>query len=205
VRYAASILGVAYAIAAFANIALTDLPDLGDSPADTTAFYAVHSHRVKEVVAAYLGIAAAVLFLLFVRQATAGVLAAVAAGGFAATMIVAQGAFLAPTASISLGYSSARVVDPDFARGASTLGDAVMFGGYALAGVAVVAASTAFATRWLRIVGYALGGLTIAATLTFFPALLLPLWGVVAAIGLAIAARRVAGTEHPSSSSGLPA
>jgi hypothetical protein len=192
VRYAASILGVAYAVVAFANIVLTNVPDLGDSAADTTAFYAVQSHRVKEIVAAYLGIAAAVLFLLFIRHAAAGLLAVVAAGGFAATMIVAQAAFLAPTASVSLGYSSADVVDPDFARGASTLGDAVMFGGYALAGIAVVAASSSFSTRWLRIVGYVLGGLSIVATLTFFPALLLPLWGVVAAIGLAMAARHIA-------------
>jgi hypothetical protein len=191
VRYAASILGVAYAIVAFANIVLTNVPDLGDSVADTSAFYAVQSHRVKEIVAAYLGIAAAVLFLLFIRRAAPGLLAVVAAGGFAATMIVAQAAFLAPTASVSLGYSSADVVDPDFARGASTLGDAVMFGGYALAGIAVIAASSSFSTRWLRIVGYVLGGLSIVATLTFFPALLLPLWAVVAAVGLALAARHI--------------
>lgn len=190
-RYAASILGVAYAIVAFANIVLTNVPDLGDSVADTSAFYAVQSHRVKEIVAAYLGIAAAVLFLLFIRRAAPGLLAVVAAGGFAATMIVAQAAFLAPTASVSLGYSSADVVDPDFARGASTLGDAVMFGGYALAGIAVIAASSSFSTRWLRIVGYVLGGLSIVATLTFFPALLLPLWAVVAAVGLALAARHI--------------
>jgi hypothetical protein len=192
VRYAASILGVAYAIVAFANVVLTNVPDLGDSAADTSLFYAVQSHRVKEIVAAYLGIAAAVLFLLFVRRAAPGLLAVVAAGGFAATMIVAQAAFLAPTASVSLGYSSADVVDPDFARGASTLGDAVMFGGYALAGIAVIAASSSFATRWLRIVGYVLGAFSVVATLTFFPALVLPLWGVVAAIGLALAARHVA-------------
>ena len=194
-RYAASILGLAYAIVAFANIVLTNVPDLGDSAADTSSFYAVQSHRVKEIVAAYLGIAAAVLFLLFVRRATLGLLAVVAAGGFAATMIVAQAAFLAPTASVSLGYSSADVVDPDFARGASTLGDAVMFGGYALAGIAVIAASSSFSTRWLRIVGYVLGGFSVLATLTFFPALVLPLWGVVAAIGLALAARHVAPAE----------
>lgn len=194
-RYAASILGVAYAIVAFANVVLTNVPDLGDSVADTSAFYAVQSHRVKEIVAAYLGIAAAVLFLLFVRRAAPGLLAVVAAGGFAATMIVAQAAFLAPTASVSLGYSSADVIDPDFARGASTLGDAVMFGGYALAGIAVIAASSSFATRWLRIVGYVLGAFSVAATLTFFPALVLPLWGVVAAIGLALAARHVATAE----------
>ena len=60
-------------------------------------------------------------------------------------MIVAQAAFLAPTASVSLGYSSADVVDPDFARGASTLGDAVMFGGYALAGIAAVVAAIGLA------------------------------------------------------------
>lgn len=191
-RYAASVLGVAYAVVAFANIVLTNVPDLGDSAADTSAFYAVQSHRVREILAAYLGIAAAVLFLLFVRRATDGLLAVVAAGGFASTMIVAQAAFLAPTASVSLGYSSADVVDPDFARGASTLADAVMFGGYALAGIAVVAASSSFATRWLRIVGYVLGGFSVVATLTFFPALVLPLWGVVTAIGLALAARHVA-------------
>ena len=194
-RYAASILGVAYAIVAFANIVLTNVPDLGDSAADTSAFYAVQSHRVKEIVAAYLGIAAAVLFLLFVRRAAPGLLAVVAAGGFAATMIVAQAAFLAPTASVSLGYSSADVVDPDFARGASTLGDAVMFGGYALAGIAVIAASSSFSTRWLRVVGYVLGGFSVLATLTFFPALVLPLWGVVAATGLGLAARHVAPAE----------
>ena len=190
-RYLASVLGVSYAIAAMANIVLTDIPDLGDSSADTSAFYAVQSHRVKEVAAAYLGIGAAVLFLLFDRHAAAGLLATVAAGGFAATMIVAQAAFLAPTASVSLGYSSAEAVDPDFARGASTLADAVMFGGYALAGVAVLAASVAFAARWLRVVGYVLGGLTVVATLTFFPALLLPLWALVAAVGLALGARSV--------------
>ena len=63
-RYAASVLGVAYAIVAFANIVLTNVPDLGDSAADTSAFYAVQSHRVKEIVGAYLGIAAAILFAL---------------------------------------------------------------------------------------------------------------------------------------------
>ena len=194
-RYLASALGVAYAITAFANIVLTNVPDLGDSPADTSEFYAVQSHRVKEIVAAYLGIAAAVLFLLFVRRVSAGLLAVVSAGGFAATMIVAQGAFLAPTASVSLGYSSADAVDPDFARGVSTLGDAVMFGGYALAGIAVIAASSSFSTRWLRIVGYVLGAVSVAATLTFFPALVLPLWGVISAVGLALAARRVAVTS----------
>lgn len=115
-------------------------------------------------------------------------------------MIVAQAAFLAPTASVSLGYSSAHAVDPDFARGASTLGDAVMFGGYALAGIAVIAASSSFPTRWLRIVGYVLGGFAVAATLTFFPALVLPLWGVVTAIGLGLAARRVA-TAEPATES----
>src|SRR6476661_4883900 len=193
-RYAASVLGVAYAVVAFANIVMTDIPDLGDSAADTSAFYATHSHRMKEIVAAYLGIAAALLFLLFVCRAAPALLAVVAAGGFAATMIVAQAAFVAPTASVSLGYSSADVVDPDFARGASTLGDAVMFGGYALAG-AVIAASASFAARWLRIVGYVLGAFSVAAMLTFFPALALPLWGVVAAIGLALAARSAATAE----------
>ena len=191
-RYAASVLGVAYAIVAFANVVMTNVPDLGDSAADTSAFYAAHSHRVKEIVAAYLGIAAAVLFLLFVRRAASGILAVAAAAGSAATMIVAQAAFLAPTASISLGYSSADVVDPDFARGASTLGDAVMFGGYSLAGVAVVAASASLAIRWLKLAGYVLGAISIAATLTFFPALLLPVWAVVAALGLALAARHAA-------------
>ena len=68
----------------------------------------------------------------------------------------------------------------------------MMFGGYALAGIAVIAASSSFATRWLRMVGYVLGAFSIAATLTFFPALVLPLWGVVAAVGLALAARHVA-------------
>ena len=46
--------------------------------------------------------------------------------------------FLAPTASVSRGFSSAKSVDPDFARQASTVADAILFGGAALGGLAML-------------------------------------------------------------------
>ena len=44
--------GVAYAVFAIANVALTNIPDLGDSDAQATVFYASASHRHREVAAA---------------------------------------------------------------------------------------------------------------------------------------------------------
>ena len=97
------------------------------------------------MAAAYVGVVAALLFLVFVhaihdRAEQSGLtsLGLVGAGGYAALLIAAQAAFLAPTASVSRGFSSAKSVDPDFARQASTVADAILFGGAALGGLAML-------------------------------------------------------------------
>ena len=133
--------GVAFGVLGFLNVVLTNIPDLGDSRAEAARFYASASHRHREVAAAFVGVAAMLLFLLLLyaiyelvreRRPGLGVLALAAGTGFAAVSIVAHATFLAPTASVSLGFSSADKVDPDFARQASTLADAILFGGAAL-------------------------------------------------------------------------
>jgi hypothetical protein len=195
------IAGVVYAVLGIVNVGLTNIPDLGDSNAQASAFYASASHRHREVAAAYVGVAAALLFLVFVyaihdRAGQSGLtaLGLVGAGGYAALLIAAQAAFLAPTASVSLGFSSADAVDPDFARQASTLADAILFGGAALGGLAVLVLGAALlkeriSGRWLGWFGIAAGAVSIALTFTFFPLLVLPLWAIVTGAALTFANR----------------
>lgn len=184
------VAGLLFAALALANVVLTNIPDVGDSTAGTLHFYADASNRHKEVAAAYVGVAAGLAFFVFVWVIAPGRCPALAmASAFSGVTIVAQAAFLAPTASVSLGFSDATTVNPTFARAASTLGDAFLFGAWALAGMALLVAASSLPVRWLRILTRAIGVGVVGLTFTFFPVLLLSVWAVIAAAVLLANAR----------------
>lgn len=197
--------GVLFGALFFADLVLTDLPDVGDTNARTLAFYADAAHRRKEVVAAYLLVAAALAFVAFAsglrerirrsRHDTPQASLLVFAGSaFLAVWLAAGAAFAAPVASLSLHFTGAERIDPEFARSLSTLGDVLLLGYAAVPAALFVAATStlllraAQAPRWFGWMGLGCAVAIVAATFTFFWLLVFPAW--TAAIGIVLALRR---------------
>jgi hypothetical protein len=123
---------MAFAAAMGAGLVLTDTPDIAVSNTQAVAFYSHGAGPAKTIVAFYLAAAATACLLGFlgcvlpaVRAASRPGLAAVgwaAGGGFAAVNLAAAALFALPTVTTVLGFGPG-LVDPDFARTSSTLGD----------------------------------------------------------------------------------
>jgi hypothetical protein len=177
---------IGFAAAFFAAIVLVNVPDRGETRQEAIDFYNSAGEKSRVLIAVYVMAIAALLFLTFIATVAPRLRevprrAAMASGGaFAALYLAAAAAFVAPTLTLSLDSSGTNTVDEsfaDFARGLSTLGDALllicsMFA--AAAFVAALALSQAL-PRWL-----AWSGVVVAVAclfgVTFFPLLVFGLW-----------------------------
>jgi len=187
---------IGFAIVYVAALVLTNVPDEGETRQEAIDFYNSAGEKSRVLVAVYLMAIAALLFLTFVaavaqRLRDRARIAAVGAGGaFVALYLAAAGAFVAPTLTLSLDSSGTNTVDEgfaDFARGASTLGDALLLvcSAFAAAGFVAALARSGVLPRWL-----AWSGLLVAAAclfgFTFVPLIVFAAW--MLALGATFAA-----------------
>ena len=187
---------IGFAIVYVAALVLTNVPDEGETRQEAIDFYNSAGEKSRVLVAVYLMAIAALLFLTFVaavaqRLRDRARIAAVGAGGaFVALYLAAAGAFIAPTLTLSLDSSGANTVDEgfaDFARGASTLGDALLLvcSAFTAAGFVAALARSGTLPRWLAWSGF----LVAAACLfgfTFVPLIVFAAW--MLALGATFAA-----------------
>jgi uncharacterized membrane protein YhaH (DUF805 family) len=183
---------IGFAIAYFVAIVLTNVPDEGETVRAAMDFYNDAGQKLKLLIAVYCMAAAALLFVVLVavtaqRLRDVPRKAAVLAGtAFVALYLAAAAAFVAPTLTLSLDSTGANAVNRqfvNFARGMSTLGDALLLVCAPFAAAAFVAA-LAWAgglPRWLAWSGYAVAAACLFG-FAFFPLLLFALW--IAALGV---------------------
>jgi uncharacterized membrane protein YhaH (DUF805 family) len=183
---------IGFAIAYFVAIVLTNVPDEGETVREAMDFYNDAGQKLKLLIAVYCMAAAALLFVVLVavtaqRLRDVPRKAAVLAGtAFVALYLAAAAAFVAPTLTLSLDSTGANAVNRqfvNFARGMSTLGDALLLVCAPFAAAAFVAA-LAWAgglPRWLAWSGYAVAAACLFG-FAFFPLLLFALW--IAALGV---------------------
>jgi uncharacterized membrane protein YhaH (DUF805 family) len=126
---------IGFAVAYVAALVLTNVPDEGETRQEAIDFYNSAGEKSRVLVAIYAMAIAALLFVAFLaavaqRLHDAARAAAVGAGGaFVALYLAAAAAFVAPTVTLSLDPNGTNTVDEafvDFARGLSTLGDALL-------------------------------------------------------------------------------
>jgi uncharacterized membrane protein YhaH (DUF805 family) len=183
---------IGFAIAYFVAIVLVNVPDEGETVREAMDFYNDAGQKLKLLIAVYCMAAAALLFVVLVavtaqRLRDVPRKAAVLAGtAFVALYLAAAAAFVAPTLTLSLDSTGANAVNRqfvNFARGTSTLGDALLLVCAPFAAAAFVAA-LAWAgglPRWLAWSGYAVAAACLFG-FAFFPLLLFALW--IAALGV---------------------
>jgi len=192
VRRIEGLSAIGFAGAYVAALVLTNVPDEGETRRQAAAFYESGGDKAKLLVAVALMAAAALLFGLFAAatvERLRGVqrhLAGIAAGAFVALYLAAAAAFLTPTFTLSLDPDGADAVDRrfvDFARGMSTLGDALLLVCSLFAAAAFVAALawSGSLPRWLAWTGWAVAVACLFGVV-FFPVLLFALW--VLAVGI---------------------
>jgi hypothetical protein len=187
---------IGFAVAFVAGLVLTNVPDEGETRQRAIDFYNSAGEKTRVLVAVYVMAIAAVLFVAFVatsawRLRDVARTGAIAAGGaFVALYLAAAAAFVAPTLTLSLDSSGANTVDEafvDFARGTSTLGDALLLvcAPFAAAGFVAALAWYGGLPRWL-----AWSGIVVAAAclfgFTFFPLMVFAAWMLV--LGVVFAA-----------------
>src|SRR5919202_1309891 len=140
---------IGFAVAYVAGLVLVNVPDQGETRQKAIDFYNSAGEKFRVLVAVYVMAIAALLFLAFVaavarRLRDGARTAAIGAGSaFVALYLAAAAAFVAPTLTLSLDSSGTNTVDEafaDFARGASTLGDALLLICSAFAATGFVAA-----------------------------------------------------------------
>ena len=189
---------VGFAATFFANMFLTDVPDVGATNAATVDFYAIAANRTQAVVAFYLLIAvviclvavlAALLPLARARGRDGLASAAWASGGAFVGLYLAGGAaFLLPTATVTLGFSDSATIDPVFARTISTWGDAL----FLIAAPVALGACLALSCRaahisgampgWIVYAGYAVAMSLLLAGWAWFPLPLMVIWALIAGV-----------------------
>jgi hypothetical protein len=197
------IAGLGFAVAFFAALVLTDVPDASNTTAEAIRFYADDDNRAKTILAAYLFGLAGLCFVAFL-VALVGILraadpdsllptAALVAGSvYLALSLAAGAAFVAPAATLALDpeHSGTTTADiADLARGLAILGDwlLLMFGPFAAAALVASVSLAAIRTRALR-PWLAWAGLGIACTLLFgvlfFPLFVFLLWVLAVSVAL---------------------
>lgn len=199
---------VGFAGTLFTNMVLTNIPDIGETNAQTVDFYTVAANRIQAIVGFYALVAAvaclvAVLATLLPPARTRGndgvVSAAWTSGGAFIGLYLAGGAaFLVPTATVALNFTHAPI-DPVFARTMSTWGDALVL----IAAPVALAACLAFTCRaahvsaampvWLVYAGYAVA-ICLLAGWTWFPLQLTVIWALAAGVRLLTRPQRIAET-----------
>ena len=180
---------IGFAVAFVAGLVLTNVPDEGETRQQAIDFYNSAGEKTRVLVAVYVMAMAALLFVAFVaasawRLRDVARTGAIAAGGvFVALYLAAAAAFVAPTLTLSLDSSGANTVDEafvDFARGTSTLGDALLLvcAPFAATGFVAALAWSGGLPRWL-----AWSGIVVAAAcffgFTFFPLIVFAAWMLV--------------------------
>jgi hypothetical protein len=197
------VAGLAFVVAFFVALVLTDVPDASNSTAEALRFYSEDGNRVKTILAGYLFGIAALCFVGFLvalvgalREADPRSLlptaATVSGSVFVGLYLAAGAAFVAPSATLALDpeHSGDATSDlADLARGLAILGDwlLLMFVPFAAAALVASASLAAIRTGLLR-PWLAWGGLGIAATLLagvlFFPLFMFLLWAVAVSVSL---------------------
>jgi len=180
---------IGFAVAFVAGLVLTNVPDQGETRQQAIDFYNSAGEKSRVLVAVYVMAIAALFFLAFVaavaqRLRDVARNAAIAAGGaFVALYLAAAAAFVAPTLTLSLDSSGTDTVDEafaDFARGASTLGDALLLvcAPFAAAGVVAALARSGGLPRWLAWSGFVVAAGCLFG-FTFVPLLVFAAWMLV--------------------------
>jgi hypothetical protein len=186
VRRLEGLAAVGFAIAYFGAIVLLNLPDQGETRQQAIDFYNSAGEKSRVLIGVYVMAAAAFCLILFVarigpRLRVPSWIAVLTAGGaFVALYLAAAAAFVAPTLTLSLDPDGANTVDEtfaDFARGLSTLGDALLLicSTFAAAAFVVALAWSRVLPRWL-----AWSGVLVAVAclfgVAFFPLIVFAVW-----------------------------
>jgi uncharacterized membrane protein YhaH (DUF805 family) len=177
---------IGFAVAFVAGLVLTNVPDEGETRQKAIDFYNSAGEKSRVLVAVYVMAVAALFFVAFTAAvarrlrdvARTGAIAAGAA--FVALYLAAAAAFVAPTLTLSLDTSGANTVDEafvDFARGTSTLGDALLLvcSPFAAAGFVAALARSGALPRWLAWSGFVVAAACLAG-FTFVPLLVFAVW-----------------------------
>jgi hypothetical protein len=138
------------------------------------------------LVAVYVMAIAALLFVVFVAAVTRRLhdvprtVATAAGAAFVALYLAAAAAFVAPTLTLSLDSSGANTVDEafaDFARGTSTLGDALLLvcSSFAAAGFVAALARSGALPRWLAWSSFVVAAACLFG-FTFVPLVVFAAW-----------------------------
>jgi hypothetical protein len=196
VRRIEGLAAIGFAVAYVAALVLTNVPDEGETQQEAIDFYNSAGEKSRVLIAVYAMAIAAVFFVTFLaavaqRLRAAARAAAIGAGGaFVGLYLAAAAAFVAPTLTLSLDPNGTNTVDEafaDFARGLSTLGDALLlvcstFAAAAFVGALAwshtlprwfawsgfpVAAACLFGFAFLPLVAFALWMLALGATLAW--------------------------------------
>jgi hypothetical protein len=135
VRRLEATAAIGFAVSFLVGLVLANVPDEGESRRQAIDFYNSTGDKARLLVAVAMMALAALLFGVFAAivverlAVMARRVAAIAGGAFVALYLGAAAAFVAPTFTLSLDSSGANAVDRqfvDFARGMSTLGDALL-------------------------------------------------------------------------------
>ena len=180
---------IGFAVAFVAGLVLTNVPDEGETRQQAIDFYNSAGEKSRVLVAVYVMAIAALLFVAFVaararRLPDLARTGAIAAGGaFVALYLAAAAAFVAPTLTLSLDSSGANTVDEafvDFARGTSTLGDALLLvcAPFAAAGFVAALAWSGGLPRWLGWSGFVVAAACLFG-FTFLPLIAFAAWMLV--------------------------
>jgi hypothetical protein len=181
---------IGFAVAYVAALVLVNVPDEGETRQEAIDFYNSAGEKSRVLVAVYVMAIAALLLLAFLgavarRLRDGARTAAIGAGGaFVALYLAAAAAFVAPTLTLSLDSSGTNTVDEafaDFARGASTLGDALLLvcSGFAAAGLVGALAWSGALPRWLAWSGFVVAAACLFG-FTFFPLIVFAAWMLAA-------------------------
>jgi uncharacterized membrane protein YhaH (DUF805 family) len=188
---------IGFAVAFVAGLVLTNVPDQGETRQKAIDFYNSAGEKSRVLVAVYVMAIAALLFVAFAaavarRLRDLARTAAIAAGAaFVALYLASAAAFVAPTLTLSLDTSGTNTVDEafvDFARGTSTLGDALLLvcSPFAAAGFVAALARSGALPRWLAWSGFVVAAACLFG-FTFVPLIVFAAW--ILGVGAVLAAR----------------
>jgi uncharacterized membrane protein YhaH (DUF805 family) len=177
---------IGFAVAFVAALVLTNVPDEGETRRQAIDFYNSAGEKTRVLVAVYVMAIAALLFVVFVAACArrlhdvARTVVIVAGGVFVALYLAAAAAFVAPTLTLSLDSGGTDTVDEafvDFARGASTLGDALLLvcAPFAATGFVAALARSGGLPRWLAWSGFVVAAACLVG-FTFVPLIVFAAW-----------------------------